>query len=54
MRDFVEQCLRVLRLTIKPTKEEYLTVSKVSFIGLFIIGFLGFIVFVVKMVITWL
>jgi protein transport protein SEC61 subunit gamma-like protein len=41
-KEFVSECKRVIRVTKKPTKEEYLTISKVAGIGILIIGFLGF------------
>ncbi len=40
---FIGECVRVLRVTKKPTKEEYWTITKVSAIGILIIGLLGFI-----------
>jgi len=36
--------LRVWRLLKKPTMEEFKTISKVSFIGLLVIGALGFVI----------
>jgi protein transport protein SEC61 subunit gamma-like protein len=41
---FVKECVRVLKITKKPTKEEFKTISKVSGIGILIIGLIGFIV----------
>jgi protein transport protein SEC61 subunit gamma-like protein len=38
------QYKRVWRLLKKPSKEEFLTISKVSAIGLLIIGALGFLI----------
>jgi protein transport protein SEC61 subunit gamma-like protein len=35
---------RIIKISRKPTKEEYLTIIKVSAIGIGIIGFLGFII----------
>jgi len=43
-KDFVKECMRVLRITKKPTKEEFLTISKVSGLGILIIGLIGFLV----------
>jgi len=40
-KHFVSESKRVLRVTKKPTKDEYLTISKVSGIGILVIGFLG-------------
>lgn len=38
------QYLRVWKLLKKPTYSEFMTISKVSFIGLLVIGALGFII----------
>ncbi len=40
---FFQEALRVLRVTRKPTMEEYKVISKVSAIGILLIGLLGFI-----------
>jgi len=42
-KEFVSESKRVLRVTKKPTKDEYLTISKVSAIGILVIGFIGFL-----------
>jgi protein transport protein SEC61 subunit gamma and related proteins len=47
-KDFVTECRRVLRVTRKPTKEEYKVIAKVSGIGLLIIGLAGFIFHIVR------
>jgi protein translocase SEC61 complex gamma subunit len=39
--------LRVWRLLKKPTMEEFKTISKVSIIGLLVIGALGFIISII-------
>jgi protein translocase SEC61 complex gamma subunit len=39
-----QQYLRVWRLLKKPTYEEFKTISKVSAIGLLIIGAIGFVI----------
>lgn len=44
LKSFVKECARVLKITKKPTKEEFKTISKVSGLGILIIGLLGFIV----------
>ena len=43
LREFTTECIRVLRITKRPNKEEFLTIVKVSGFGILIIGFLGFI-----------
>ncbi|MBP2030039.1 protein transport protein SEC61 subunit gamma-like protein [Methanohalophilus levihalophilus] len=37
---------RVLKLSRKPTREEFLMISKVAGAGILIIGFVGFVVYV--------
>ncbi|GIU69629.1 MAG: hypothetical protein KatS3mg002_0865 [Candidatus Woesearchaeota archaeon] len=43
-KNFVRECIRVLKVTKKPTKEEFKTISKISGLGILIIGLIGFIV----------
>ena len=38
--------LRVLKLTKKPSREEFLTIAKVAGIGILAIGAIGFIIYV--------
>jgi len=47
LKSFYEQCVRVWHLLRKPTMEEWKTVSKVSAIGLGLIGLLGFVITIV-------
>jgi protein transport protein SEC61 subunit gamma-like protein len=51
IKDFWIQCKRVMRITKKPTKEEFLTIAKVSGIGILIIGFIGFVLQLIKQLI---
>ena len=51
LKDFWIQCKRVMRITKKPTKEEFLTIAKVSGIGILIIGFIGFVLQLIKQLI---
>ena len=41
--DFLKQCKRVLRVARKPDREEYFQFSKVTALGIAIIGLMGFI-----------
>lgn len=43
-KNFIRECVRVLKITKKPTKDEFRTISKVSGLGILAIGLLGFIV----------
>jgi protein transport protein SEC61 subunit gamma and related proteins len=40
---FCKECIRVVKVTKKPTNFEFKTIVKVSGLGLLIIGFLGFL-----------
>lgn len=42
-KEFITECARVLRITKKPNKEEFLTIVKVSAAGIVIIGMIGFV-----------
>ncbi len=37
--------LRVLKLSKKPSREEFLMISKVAGAGILVVGFLGFVVY---------
>ena len=45
---FVIECKRVLKVTKKPNSFEFKTIVKVSGLGIAIIGFLGFLVQIIK------
>lgn len=45
---FINECIRVLRITKKPDKTEFVTIVKVSGLGILIIGLLGFIIQMIK------
>ncbi|UEC42492.1 MAG: Protein translocase subunit SecE [Methanothrix sp.] len=38
--------IRVLKLARKPNREEFMTISKISILGITLIGILGFIIYV--------
>jgi protein transport protein SEC61 subunit gamma-like protein len=38
----LEEYRRVLRVAVKPTKEEFITAAKITAIGVGILGFIGF------------
>ena len=44
IKRFGRECIRVLKVTKKPTKAEFKTIVKVSGLGILIIGFIGFVV----------
>jgi len=45
---FLKQCKRVLKVAKKPTTEEYLNFSKVTAIGIAIIGVIGFVIVLIS------
>ena len=49
LRSFAGECIRVLRVTKKPDATEFKTVVKVSGLGILIIGMLGFVVQMIKL-----
>jgi len=51
LKDFWIQCRRVMRITKKPDKNEFLTIVKVSGLGILLIGFVGFIAHMIYQVI---
>ena len=44
LKSFARQSLRVCRLLKKPDSQEFKTISKVSAIGLGLVGLLGFLI----------
>jgi len=46
LKDFLHQCKRVLMISRKPTRQEYITISKVTGLGICLLGFVGFIIHV--------
>jgi len=49
LKSFIGECLRVLRVTKKPDAIEFKTIVKVSGLGILIIGAIGFIVQMFKL-----
>ena len=49
IRSFIGECLRVLKVTKKPDTIEFKTIVKVSGLGILIIGLLGFVVQMFKL-----
>ena len=48
LKIFVGECIRVLKVTKKPTGPEFKTIFKVSGLGILVIGLIGFLLFVIK------
>lgn len=48
LKRFISNCKRVLKLTRKPNKDEFLGTLKITGIGVLIMGLIGFAVMTVK------
>ncbi|OYT32910.1 protein translocase SEC61 complex subunit gamma [Candidatus Woesearchaeota archaeon ex4484_78] len=48
LKRFIKECRRVLKVTKKPDKQEFLTIVKVSALGMAIIGIIGFLIHMIK------
>ncbi len=44
LKSFFSQCVRVWRVLRKPTKDEFIMISKVSGIGILALGLIGFLI----------
>lgn len=53
MKSFARECFRVLKVTKKPTNEEFKTIVKVSGAGMILIGLIGFLLQMVNYFITF-
>lgn len=47
-KSFINECLRVLKITRKPSKLEFKTIVKVSGLGMILIGLIGFVITMLK------
>ena len=48
LKEFIGECKRVLKVTKKPTKEEFSVIVKISGLGILLIGLIGFILQMIK------
>ncbi|MFW6378391.1 MAG: protein translocase SEC61 complex subunit gamma [Nanoarchaeota archaeon] len=44
LKSFYKECVRVFKITKKPSNSEYKAILKVSGLGILVIGLLGFII----------
>ncbi|HTX43586.1 MAG TPA: protein translocase SEC61 complex subunit gamma [Methanocella sp.] len=47
----IKQYIRILQLTRKPSMDEFLTISKVAGAGIILIGVIGFVVYLIMVLI---
>ncbi|MDD3263797.1 MAG: protein translocase SEC61 complex subunit gamma [Candidatus Nanoarchaeia archaeon] len=52
--NFIKNAKRVLKLTRKPTKEEFTTTLKITALGVLAIGFIGFVIVGIKYLLSHL
>ncbi len=45
LKTFVSECIRVFKITKKPSGKEFKAIVKISAIGIAIIGIIGFLIF---------
>ncbi|MEE9323432.1 MAG: protein translocase SEC61 complex subunit gamma [Candidatus Aenigmarchaeota archaeon] len=50
LKDSIRNWKRVLQIARKPNKEEFMSTSKICALGLVLIGFIGFVIFVLAIV----
>jgi protein transport protein SEC61 subunit gamma-like protein len=50
--NFLKQCERVLHVSRKPGRSEYINVAKVTGIGIILIGVVGFIISIIAQLLT--
>jgi len=48
LKSFISECIRVLKITKKPDSMEFKTIVKVSGLGILVIGLIGFVVQMIK------
>jgi len=49
LKNFIRECVRVLKVTKKPTTIEFKTIVKVTGLGIIVIGLMGFIIQLIKL-----
>ena len=46
----IKQYIRILKLTRKPSNEEFFTISKVAGAGILLIGIIGFLIYLIMVI----
>jgi protein transport protein SEC61 subunit gamma and related proteins len=49
LKSFYKECVRVIKVTKKPTSTEFQTITKVTGLGMLVIGFIGFLISLIFM-----
>lgn len=50
LKEFGRECMRVLKITKKPSGKEYKTILAVTGIGILVVGLIGFLITMIKQV----
>ena len=50
IKDSLRNWKRVLQVARKPNKEEFMSTSKITALGLILIGVIGFIIFIISVI----
>jgi protein transport protein SEC61 subunit gamma-like protein len=53
MKSFGVECWRVLKITKKPTMDEYKMTLMITGLGILVIGFIGFVITMIKQLIIF-
>ncbi|MEM2908454.1 MAG: protein translocase SEC61 complex subunit gamma [Candidatus Hadarchaeales archaeon] len=48
LRKFIYECRRVLRVARKPGRAEYLDISKITGLGILLVGLVGFLIMMIS------
>jgi protein transport protein SEC61 subunit gamma-like protein len=48
LKNYSNECVRVLKITQKPSTMEFKTIVKVAGLGMLVVGFIGFVIVMVK------
>lgn len=51
---FIRQCRRVIYVSRRPDRDEYINVAKITGIGIIIIGVIGFIISLIAQLLSYL
>lgn len=47
LKSFIKESLRILKITKKPSKEEFKVIVKISGLGIILIGLIGFLITII-------
>ncbi len=52
LAELVKRCIRIIHISRKPTNDEYWKVAKVTAAGMFLFGFVGFVISAISNVVN--